>query len=161
MFTCIDKYEAAWKGINGLYETERLGEEKHNDSPQPVEVSLSSTVNAFKFNYDNFAPIYKSVLSKDIQTKFEQLKALETTNVELSSDIWAKTVYSFITEFRKEQKEPRSALLLIDALRILWIGRVAAFMKDTWNLELEQAEEKIREETKIFAKLKPYLVDKY
>jgi hypothetical protein len=161
MFTCIDKYEAAWKEISGLSETEKLGEEKHNDSPQPVEVSLSSTVNAFKSNYDNFSPIYKSVLSKDIQTKFEQLKALETTNVELSSEMWAKTVYSFIAEFRKEQKEPRSTLLLIDALRILWIGRVAAFMKDTWNLELEQAEEKIRGETKIFAKLKTYLVDRY
>jgi len=37
----------------------------------------------------------------------------------------------------------------------------AVFMKDTWNLELEQAEEKIRGETKIFAKLKPYLVDRY
>ena len=106
-------------------------------------------------------PIYRELLSKDIQTKFEQLKTLETSNVDFPSEIWVKTVYTFIAEFHREHKEPRGVLLLLDALRILWIGRVAAFMKDTWDAEQDQAEEKIREEAKVFAKLKPHLVNIY
>jgi len=64
-------------------------------------------------------------------------------------------------EFRREHRDHRGVLLLLDALRILWIGRVAAFMKDTWDVERDQAEEKIREEAKVFAKLKPRLVEIY
>jgi glycosyltransferase involved in cell wall biosynthesis len=161
MFTCINKYESAWKEIRGLSETEKVCEVKYDTTPKPVDVSLSNTINAFKASYDNYTPIYRSVLSKEIQAKFEQLKAIETSDVDFPSEIWAKTVYAFLAEFHKEQKEPRSALLLLDALRILWIGRVAAFIKDTYNDELPQAEEKIREETKVFVKLKPYLVEIY
>jgi hypothetical protein len=144
-----------------LSETEKVCEVKYDTTPKPVDVSLSNTINAFKASYDNYTPIYRSVLSKEIQAKFEQLKAIETSDVDFPSEIWAKTVYAFLAEFHKEQKEPRSALLLLDALRILWIGRVAAFIKDTYNDELPQAEEKIREETKVFVKLKPYLVEIY
>ena len=161
MFTCIEKYEPVWKKIRGVSETEKFGEDKCDCAPEAIEVSLPDTIRAFKANYNNYAPIYRELLSKDIQTKFEQLKTLETSNVDFPSEIWVKTVYTFIAEFHREHKEPRGVLLLLDALRILWIGRVAAFMKDTWDAEQDQAEEKIREEAKVFAKLKPHLVNIY
>ena len=161
MFTCIDIYQDVWKKITGFTETEKFGEEKYDNVPENIEVSLTSTINAFKSNYDNYTPIYRSVLSNEIQTRFERLKNLEATDVDLTSEIWATTVYAFIKEFPKEQKDPRSALLLIDALRILWIGRVAAFMKDTWKDERDKAEEKVRDEAKVFVKMKPLLVETY
>jgi flagellar motor component MotA len=155
------KYESVWKKISGVSETQKVGEDKYDSAPKPVNVSLSSTINAFKSNFDNYEPIFKSLLSKDIIAKFEQLKALESSNVDFPSEVWAQTVYAFLAEFRREHNEPRSALLLLDALRILWIGRVAAFMKDTWNVEIDQAEEKIREEAKVFQRLKLQLIDMY
>jgi glycosyltransferase involved in cell wall biosynthesis len=161
MFTCIEKYEAVWKKISGVSSVERFGEEKSNNVPEAVEVSFLSTIAAFKSNFENYRPIYRSILSKEIQKSFEKLKAIETSKVELPSEIWVQTVYEFIKQFRKEEKEQRGALLLLDALRILWIGRVAAFMKDTWTAERDEAEEKIKEEARVFAKLKPYLVETY
>jgi hypothetical protein len=38
-------------------------------------------------------------------------------------------------KFHREHKDLRGALLLLDAFRILWIGLVAAFVRDTWNVE--------------------------
>jgi glucosylglycerate synthase len=161
MFTCIEKYEADWKKISGVSETEKFGEDNGDTAPQAIEVSLSNTMRAFKSNYENYAPIFRSLLSKEILSKFEQLKVLESSNVDFSSEIWAKTVYTFVTAFHRERKEPRAALFLLDALRVLWIGRVAAFMKDTWKVERDQAEEKIKEEAKVFATLKSILVEMY
>jgi glycosyltransferase involved in cell wall biosynthesis len=158
MFTCIGNYETVWKEIKGVSETEKFGEDNWGTVPKPVDVSLSNTIMAFKTNYKNYAPIFRSLLNNNIIAKFEQLKTLESSDVEFSSEIWAKTVYSFAAAFHKEN-DSRAALLLLDALRILWIGRVAAFMKDTWNMERDQAEEKIREEAKAFVKLKPVLVE--
>ncbi len=50
---------------------------------------------------------------------------------------------------------------MIDALRVLWIGRVAAFLKETWTESEEESEARVVEEAKTFEKLKHYLIDKY
>ena len=160
MFTCIEKYESNWKKIKGVSDTEKIGEDTSNSIPIAVEVSLPNTIMAFRASYENYAPTYQSLLSKDVTSKFEQLKSLETSNVDFPSEVWANTVYTFIAAFHRE-KDARASLLLLDALRILWIGRVAAFIKDTWNFERDQAEEKVLEEAKVFTSLKPKLVDMY
>lgn len=161
MFSCVEKFEPIWKDIQGVSETEKYGEENYGSVPEPIEVSFLNTVKAFKSNYNNYTPFYRELLSKEIQAKYLQLKTLETSNVDFSSEIWAKTVYAFMARFRREKSDSRDALLLLDALRVLWIGRVAAFMKDTWGDERDQAEEKVREEARVFAKLKSQLVEIY
>jgi len=159
MFTSIERYESVWKGIDGVSTTELFGEAKKSDTPEPIQVSLPATIEAFKNNYDKYRAVYKSCLEQEIQNKFEQLKQIETSNIDFPSEIWVKTVYSFIAEFHKNPVSGREKL--IDALRVLWIGRVAAFLKETWEESREQAESKIIEEAKIFEKLKHYLIDKY
>jgi glucosylglycerate synthase len=159
MFTCIEQYEPVWKGIDGVSKTEMFGEAKYSETPETIQVSLPATIEAFKNNYDQYQAIYKLILEPEIQNKFEQLKQIESSNVDLPSEIWAKTVYSFIAEFHKNHAYGREKL--IDALRVLWIGRVAVFLKETWEQSREEAEAKIIEEAKIFEKLKHYLIDKY
>jgi glycosyltransferase involved in cell wall biosynthesis len=159
MFTSIECYESVWKSIDGVSATELVGEVKKGDTPEPIQVSLSATIEAFKNNYDIYYAIYKSFLDQEILNKFEQLKQIETFNVDFPSDIWAKTVYSFIAEFHKNPVYGRDKL--IDALRVLWIGRIAAFLKETWEDSEEESESKVIEEAKSFEKLKYYLIDKY
>jgi glucosylglycerate synthase len=159
MFTCIEQYEQAWKGITGVSKTEMFGEAEYTETPETIQVSLSATIDAFKNKFDQYRAIYKSILEQEIQNKFEQLKQIETSDVDLSSEIWAKTVYSFIAEFHKTPSFYRANV--IDALRVLWIGRVAAFLKETWVQSREEAESKIIDEAKVFEKLKHYLIEKY
>ncbi len=86
-------------------------------------------------------------------------RQIETSNIDFPSEIWAKTVYSFIAEFHKNPVYGREKL--IDALRVLWIGRIAAFLKETWTESEEESEARVVEEAKTFEKLKHYLIDKY
>ncbi len=159
MFTCIEQYESVWKEINGISKTPMSGEAKYKDTSETIEVSLPKTIEAFKNKYPFYLDIYSSILDQDIQRKFSELQLLETSNIEFPSEIWAKTVYSFIAEFHKTPTFFRERL--IDALRVLWIGRVAVFLKETWDKSREECEEKIVEEVKTFEKLKPYLIGKY
>ena len=159
MFTCIEQYEPVWKEINGVSKTPMFGEAKYEDTSETIEVSLPATIEAFKSKYNRYLDIYSSILEQDIQQKFMQLNQIEITKVDFPSEIWAKTVYSFIAEFHKTPTFYRERL--IDALRVLWIGRVAAFLKETWEMSRQECEEKIVEEAKVFEKLKPYLIGKY
>jgi hypothetical protein len=159
LFTCVEQYEPVWKAVKGVSKTEMVGEDRYCETPEAIAVSLPATFEAFKSNYGQYKAIYDSILEPEIQIKFDQLKQIETATVDFPSEIWVKTVYSFIAEFHKKPVLDRAEL--IDALRVLWIGRVAAFLKDTWELSREDSELKVIEEAKVFAKLKQYLIDKY
>jgi glucosylglycerate synthase len=159
MFTCIEQYESVWREIRGVSKTQLSGVAKNEEGSEAIEVSLDATIAAFKSRYHQYLDIYKPILEQDIQRKFVQLKDLENSKVDFPSEMWVKTVYSFIAEFHKTPTFYRERL--IDALRVLWIGRVAAFLKETWEISREECEEKITEEAKIFEKLKPYLLEKY
>lgn len=158
MFTCLEQYETVWPKIKGVSELETAGEGEYISVPDPIQVDFQGTVNTFTNNFDNYVEIYKTVLRNELLTKFEQLKN-NFHNIDLPSDIWAKTVYSFIAKFHNAPLSERD--LLVDALRILWIGRVAVFMKETWNLDRNAAERKIIEEAHMFEKLKPYFTCLY
>jgi glycosyltransferase involved in cell wall biosynthesis len=159
MFTCIEHYESTWKNIKGVTETGFVGKANYSEIPEAVEVSFKATIDAFNANYNGFADVYRSVLESGVISKFEQLKQLEHSTVDFPSDVWAKTVYSFLAAFHKNP--PQGKAKLIDALRVLWIGRVAAFLKDTWTQTRIEAEEKIVAEAQVFQNLKDYLYEKY
>jgi hypothetical protein len=159
MFTCIEEYETAWKEMHATSKIEILGEIINENVPEPIAVSLPATIEAFKNNYDRYLPIYDAVLDQEIQNKFELLKQLGNSDISFPPEAWAKTVYSFIVKFHRGPASDRDRL--IDALRVLWIGRVGAFMKETWDQSRDECERKILEEAQVFENLKPYLLEKY
>jgi glycosyltransferase involved in cell wall biosynthesis len=159
MFNCIEEYEPVWSQVKGVSKTDMVGENEYVSTPEPVKVSLPDTLQAFKSNFDQNLLIYQSCLAPKIINMFEQIKQLENAQVDFTSETWAKTVYSFIAEFHHKPSYGQDKL--IDALRVLWIGRVAVFMKDTWHETREEAETKILEEAKVFKELKPYLMERY
>jgi glucosylglycerate synthase len=159
MFSYMEQLEPTWKEINDVSNVEIIGEAKYTDTPEAVSVSLPATIEAFKNNYGQYLPIYKSILEPQIQDKFEQLKLLETVQVDFPSEFWAKTVYSFISAFHRSPVGGRDKL--VDALRVLWIGRVGSFLKETWDQGRDECEAMIFEEAQVFQELKPYLIEKY
>ena len=70
-----------------------------------------------------------------------------------------QTVYYFIAEFHKTPIEGRENMT--NAIRVLWIGRVGAFIKQTMAETREQTEAKVRQEVSVFRQQKPYLLSKY
>jgi hypothetical protein len=159
MFSYIEKTEYVWKRISGMSSVDIVGEENCVIAPEAIMVSLPATIEAFKQNYDQYLPVYKAILEQDVQDQIEQLKLLETKDVNFSSEVWVKTVYSFIAAYHQNPVNSRDKL--VDALRVLWIGRVGAFMKETWDQDRDECEAKIFEEAQIFQELKPYLIEKY
>ncbi|NLE04164.1 MAG: glycosyltransferase [Crenarchaeota archaeon] len=158
MFTCIEQYENIWKNIEGESEVECLGTTGHSAVPEPIEVDYDGTINAFKNNFNDFLSVYETVLSNDLLGKYKNLKK-DFDNAILSSDTWAKTVYLFIVKYHKTSKEER--IHLIDALRVLWIGRVAVFMKETWDYDRDEAERVLLKDVQAFKKLKNFFIESY
>jgi hypothetical protein len=162
MFTCIEQSEAVWKQIQSVSCVDMVSDVSCGGTPEAITFSLPDTIQAFIGNYDQHTAIYRAVLEPEIQSKLDHLK--QTINqgmqeVDFTSEDWAKIVYSFIAEFHRKPAYGRDKL--IDALRVLWIGRVGLFLKKTWSLSRDECEGLIFKEAQVFEKLKPYLISKY
>ncbi|MCW4006916.1 MAG: hypothetical protein NWF04_10065 [Candidatus Bathyarchaeota archaeon] len=160
MFTCLEQYEAVWKKAKGYSEVEGVGEEKYVNSQKPIPIDLPNMINTYRSNFNEYLPTYKTILEPEDLEVFEHLKDLETMSAySFPRELWAKTVYDFITAFHKAPKEKRE--ILIDALRILWTGRLAAFIKETADFDPEKTEEEITKQAEAFKKLKPHLIETF
>jgi len=159
MFVCIEKYESMWKETRGFSDVETVGEEKHSNSQQPIQVDLQSMIRTFKEEYNTYLSLYQSILTDEALKVFKQIKNQEGSFVSFPMETWAKTVYSFIGAFHKAAANERA--WLVDALRVLWIGRLASFIKETSNANPEETELKIKEQARVFERMKPFLLNIY
>ncbi len=70
---------------------------------------------------------------------------LENLPDSLSAEDWCSIVYSFLSNFKSEDRQT-----LIEALSSLYFARICSFMEETDNIEGEEAERQIIENAKIF-----------
>jgi hypothetical protein len=157
MFSCIEQYESSWKASQGIAEAEMVGEEKHVNSQSPIPIDLQNMIEIYKENYRAHQSICSSILDKESFSEFERLQTLDKNQIVFPVDIWAKTVYAFIAAFHKAEPAARNAI--VDALQVLWTGRLAVFIKETLAISPAATEARIMEQAQAFVKLKPYLVE--
>jgi len=156
MFSCTEQYEDIWKTIAGHSDVEIIDGQKQSSSPENISVNLQNLKATYVNNFDENKRVYKKLLSNDLFRETEELKKMDAVEFRFSPETWAEIIYSFIVGFKREAQIERERLL--DALRILWIGKVASFVEETLELDTAKTEQKIEEEVETFEKLKPYLL---
>lgn len=157
LFTCTERYEEVWKKIRGFQEVEIVGEQMYIGEPERIRVDLKSLMRTYKEGFSKNERIYRSILSKESFKEIEGLKELDDMGATFFAETWTRIVYSFCASFKNEKRFDREKLL--DAFRILWIGKIATFVKETLELDTMKAEKKIEEEVRVFERFKSYLLD--
>ena len=160
MFCCMESFEDVWKPIQGSHPVEVIRGEIEPGSPEPVRVSPHDLIKAHKAGFHVNRNVYGRVLSRELLREIENLQKASASQFVFPSEAWAKMMYSFAGAFKREKDEGARRVLL-DALRVLWMGRVAGFILETLELSGEEAEEKIQREARVFEDIKPYLLDVY
>lgn len=159
LFNCVEYYKKAWRDIDRQQDVETIGETDYSGSPESVSVDVGSLLDTYRKNFLSNNKVYRTVLDDSLFKVFKELRRKQESNFSLESEVWAKAVYSFTAHFRNQEQTKREELL--EALRILWIGRVASYVNETRNLTTAEANRKIEEEADIFQKLKPFLLDAF
>lgn len=129
---------------------------KKTFSPEAIKIGLEKMMDPYKSEVDSYLGTYKAILRNNVINKIEGLKKMVCVEAQFPSETWAEIVYSFIASFEEEKYSKEK---LIDALHVLWIGKVATFTKETLEWNTLGVEEEINEETKVFEKMKSFLID--
>jgi hypothetical protein len=154
LFTCTERYEEVWKRIRGCQEVEIVGEQMYTGEPEIIRVDLKNLMRIFKEGFDENERVFRLILSKELIKEVEAPKGVEPT---FPAETWAKIVYSLCASFKNEKRFGKKKLL--DAFRILWIGKVATFVRETLELDTMKVEKKLEKEVRIFERFKPFLLD--
>lgn len=157
LFTCTKRYQEVWKNIRGCRNVRMVGEQTHVGEPEAVHIDARTLLSAYRKGISEHRRVYKAVLSQELCDEVDGLKNADRLEVVFSPERWAKIVYSFCGSFNNEKRFAKEVLL--DAFRLLWIGKVAAFVHETGELDTRTAERKIEKEVETFEALKPYLLD--
>lgn len=160
MFSCTEIYEDAWHSIQGSKPVEVIEGEVQMIAPEEVQVDFKKLFQGYTTGFQMFRHTYKKVLGPKLLSNLEVLRVKNESYFRLPTEYWAKCVYSFAAAFKKETnvKERNN---LLEAFRILWMGKVASFILETIEFDAREAEEKIEEEADVFEELKPYMLKIY
>lgn len=161
MFSCTQVYENVWRNIQGSKPVEVIKGSVPRIVPEEIQVDLKKLFQGYKAGFQRFRHTHRRVLSPKLLQNLEILHKKKEDSFKFPTEYWAKCVYSFAAAFKREPNVKERNHLL-EALRILWMGKLASFILETVKSDTkEEAEEEVEKEADFFEELKPYLLDVY
>ncbi|MBC7131331.1 glycosyltransferase, partial [Candidatus Bathyarchaeota archaeon] len=161
LFSCIDHYEKCWKRELKFKQPEIIGRERDFNlaRPEPIMVDPRSLLRRYKRSVNHYVDVYRKILPNDMLQIITALSKAEAKNFVFPAEAWAKIVFLFASAFKNWGDDGREALL--DALRVLWIGKVGSFVLESLELDDLEAEKLINQEMKVFVELRKVFLDLY
>ncbi len=154
MFDLAIYYEKYWKeGANTAHipRSRRQGK-YYGQMPVPVKINLERNLELFKDGFKEYKEVFKNNLENKI---FESVESVVKKGELMSSNLWTKIVYSLFNIYKNI--EQKNKVEILDALRVMWMGRFSSYVIETKDMIYDDAMEIIEEQTRIFEKEKSNL----
>lgn len=156
MLDLMRHYEEVWKNEPVERGIRRVKAQYHGQKPTPVTVDLAKVDKIFKQGFTDFESLIAANMEPDVFKRLQ--RAARQEPVELPAELWAKVVYNMAAAY-KRNGERRTQLL--DALRILWLGRFASYVAETSGMDTVEAERELEKQADIFVRERDYLISLY
>lgn len=141
-----------WRGLRGSELVPLFGLE-YAVGLEPVAVDRDRMVRIFRSGHAELKPLWERVLRPATVAELDQTVAHERG---VPNWLWVSVLHDFALAYRDRVIE-RSHLL--QSLTPLYLGRVATFIEQAWDLDAERVEELIEAQCLEFEALKPELED--
>ncbi|NPA52528.1 MAG: glycosyltransferase [Aquificae bacterium] len=150
-----EKYEAYWKKVRGSEPVPIVGKYVGIE-PEPFDIDRDSLIEYFRIGYNNFSPIWKSLLEKQDFKVIERLFTLEDLDEFIMPiDTWVRIVYRYAYHFHIT---PRQKFKLLNTMIPLYNAKVASIYNELKEKTTEEAEEYYEKQAQRFEDMKDYLL---
>ncbi len=127
LFRLMDRYRVAWSEVAGSTPVPQIGDAP-SILPEAGEISVDRMVRAFRLGLKDLLPIWEQALQEETLGSLYPLGLLSPDEFAFPAEHWARVVLDFAVAYQR-QRLPREHLLR--ALTPLYLGRVAAFLRET------------------------------
>ncbi|MCF8127438.1 MAG: glycosyltransferase [Deltaproteobacteria bacterium] len=153
LFSQMERYEEYWKRIEASEPVETFGFEGASE-PEPINVNLEGIIELFKAGYSQFYPLWKSIFSKGCLKEIEKTAKMESADFHLRTESWVEILYELAATFHCWEVNRNK---LLDVMTPLYYARVAPFVRESWDMNSEEAEKLVEDQPAKFEANKKYL----
>ena len=150
----MERFEVQWKGVKGSEPVETFGHEGYVE-PEPVTVDIDGMIEHFKIGFQQFSSLWKDIFSKACFDEIENAVEMDSNQFYLSTDAWAQILYELAATFHSWSV---NRYKLIDLMTPLYYARVASFVRQSWDMSSQEAEELVEDQALKFEEHKDYLI---
>ena len=150
----MERYDTTWKNIKGSEPLELFGFEGTLE-PEPVNVNLDLMIDLFKTGYQQFSSLWKSILSKASFKQVTETSKMDSKDFHLSTEAWVNILYELAATYHLWSVNRDK---LLDMMTPLYFGRVASFVKQSWEMSSIEAESLVEDQAVKFEEGKDYLI---
>jgi glycosyltransferase involved in cell wall biosynthesis len=155
MFTLTKYYEQFWKNKPCVQHKTHY-RECFSQKPIPVKIDIPRLISSFQKEYVERKEIISSVLNKEMVQDLDDIIA---DPERFDSELWAEIVYNFAAVFKNASEDQK--MLLLDALKPLWLGRFVSYALETRDMDINQAETVLQKQAEVFEEKFSYLLSIY
>jgi len=150
----MERFEVNWKGVQGSEPVETFGQEGYVE-PEPVNVDIEGMIEHFKIGFQQFSSLWKDIFSKACFDEIEKAVEMDSNQFYFPTDAWAQILYELAATFHSWSV---NRYKLIDLMTPLYYARVASFVRQSWDMSSQEAEELVEDQALKFEKHKDYLI---
>jgi len=150
----MERFEVHWKGVQGSEPVETFGHEGYVE-PEPVNVDIEGMIEHFKIGFQQFSSLWKDIFSKACFDEIENAVEMDSNQFYLPTDAWAQILYELAATFHSWSV---NRYKLIDLMTPLYYARVASFVRQSWDMTSQEAEELVEDQALKFEEHKDYLI---
>jgi glycosyltransferase involved in cell wall biosynthesis len=154
LFALMERLENYWKHIKGSQPVETFGH-KNSIEPEPVGVDLEGVIEKFQTGFQHFSSLWKEIFCTECFAEIQKASELGVRDFHLSDSVWVQILYELAATFHAWK---RNRFKIIEVVTPLYYARVASFIRTTWDMTSEAAEEVVEEQALQFEEHKDYLL---
>jgi glycosyltransferase involved in cell wall biosynthesis len=154
LFSLMERFENYWKTIKGSTPVETYGH-KNSIEPEPVAVDLEGMIEKFKVGFQQFSSLWKEIFCSDCFEEIRKASERDSRDFNLPTNIWVQILYELAATFHAWS---HNRFKVIELVTPLYYARVASFIRETWDMTSEAAEQLVEEQPLQFEKHKDYLL---
>jgi glycosyltransferase involved in cell wall biosynthesis len=153
-FNLMETYSHAWSVVSGSEEILTVGTQRAVGM-EPVFINIDRMIDKFKLGVKELLKIWEGVLPEETMNFLYRLTYMQGKEFYMPDEIWAKIIYSFAIASHKRIMNTEH---LLKSLTPLYLGKLASFVRETWESSSSEVEEKIEQLCLSFEKEKEFLV---
>ena len=156
-FDLMETYQEKWKTTRESGPVPTLGFE-YAVGLEAINVNLDRMIDKFSLGVDELGTIWREFLSAEVMDALERARGMPREHFHIANETWVEIIYSFaIAAHRKGINKEH----LLKSLTPLYVGRTASFVRETWESDAGEVEERIEQLCRLFEEKKSFLLDNW
>lgn len=156
-FGLMEAYSTVWKDIDESGTVPTFGFQ-YAVGLEPVSVNIERMIGKFRLGVDELGGIWEEFLSEETMDTLVKAKGMAADSFNIPEDTWVEIVYSFALAAHRNVINREH---LLKSLTPLYVGRTASFVRETWESDASEVEEKIEQLCRMFEEKKSFLLDNW